>query len=57
VRGDHLRDLVRLEPGLGREIAPGSDVSRTAVTPGERLVGDALDERLQKADLTPLGRK
>ena len=54
--GDNLDDLLLgRAPGL-LEVAGGGQVARLSFLPGERLVGDALEQVLQKAVLAPLGR-
>ena len=56
VRGDHFRDLVLVEARLPLEEARGCEMARLSVAPCERVVRDALDERLQEAVLAPLRR-
>ena len=56
VRRDHLRDLIRVDPCLSLEEAGGGEVAGLPVAAGERLVRDALDERLQEAVLAALRR-
>ncbi len=57
VRRDHLGDLVGIDPGIGCQEACRREVARPAVAPRDRLVGDALDERLQEAELPALRRE
>ena len=44
-------------PASVGEEAGRRQMARPAVAPRDRLVGDALDERLQEAELAPLGRE
>ena len=55
VSGDHLRDLVGLDPRLLREIDGGAQVLRLPVVSRKGLVGDPLDQRLEEAVLPALG--
>ena len=57
VHGDHLGDLVRIDAGLGGEEGGDGQVAGPPVAPRDRLVRDALDERLQEAELSALGRE
>ena len=57
VHGDHLGDLVRIDPGLRGEEEGNRQVACPAVAPGDRLVRDPLHERLQEAELSALGRE
>ena len=55
VRCDHLCDLVGVEAGVVGEVARRGEMARASVAPGDGLVGDALDERLEEAELAALG--
>ena len=55
VRGDHLGDLVGVDPGALRQVARRREVLRLAIAARERLVGDTLDQRLDEAVLPALG--
>ena len=57
VRCDDLGDLVRVDARVRREVAGSGEVLRLPIPPRQRLVGDALDERLQEPVLAALGRE
>ena len=56
MRGDHLGDLIRVEPRVALQVRRGREMPSLALPSRQRVVGDALDERLEEAVLAALRR-